>query len=193
MADCIISAQVCPFSEGSKAKSQCKPLMTASDSSDLFLRHKNSLVAYAKSKGASEADADEIVQEAFMRLQKYGQKEKIQSDVAFLRTIIVNIIRDRFRRLKITPFVENYDEVSFAIASPAPDQEKALAAKQDLEATIRDIRDLPDITGEVLIRYRLQGETYERIAQNMGLTIALVRRHLRDALVMLAKKRGERI
>ncbi|MEO1240853.1 MAG: RNA polymerase sigma factor [Pseudomonadota bacterium] len=167
--------------------------MTASDSSDLFLRHKNSLVAYAKSKGASEADADEIVQEAFMRLQKYGQKEKIQSDVAFLRTIIVNIIRDRFRRLKITPFVENYDEVSFAIASPAPDQEKALAAKQDLEATIRDIRDLPDITGEVLIRYRLQGETYERIAQNMGLTIALVRRHLRDALVMLAKKRGERI
>ncbi|RMB12289.1 RNA polymerase sigma-70 factor (ECF subfamily) [Eilatimonas milleporae] len=184
----------CPVTPRAPAKPSATPSATPSDNprlSRLFADHGRQLTAFARSKGATPDDAAEIVQDAFLRLKKYGLQKKVENDLAFLRTIIVNLIRDRYRKRQNAPFTGDYEDAVQNAPSVRPDQETALAAKQDLRRTLRDIADLPDITRGVFVRYRLHGHTYDRIARDMGLTIALVRRHLRDAVVSLTRKRGQ--
>ena len=151
------------------------------------------LRAYAQAKGVSRDEAEEVVQEAFARLQNYGAQKKIQNDIAFLRTIIVNLIRDSFRKKRNVACELEYDDVIFEVAQPSPDQETVLDAKQSLRQVLKDIGELPPLTREVFIRYRIERQTYETIAAATGLSLAVVRRHLRDAIVCLtvARRKGD--
>ena len=67
-----------------------------------------------------------------------------------------------------------------------------LALEQDLQLALEDLDALPALTKEVFVRYRLKGETYEQIARDCGLTVAVIRRRLRDAMIFLVKQRGQR-
>ena len=150
------------------------------------------LIQFARRKGASEEDAKEIVQEAFFKLARYGGGEKIRNDLAFVRTIIVNLVRDRFRVNGKRPIHVDYDELAHEPASDAPAVDEAYSAQQELELTLQDIASLPDLTEKVFVAHRLKRHSYERIAEDLDITIALVRRHLRDALVHLTCQRGLR-
>ncbi|WP_233356211.1 RNA polymerase sigma factor [Henriciella aquimarina] len=150
------------------------------------------LVGFARTKGAGPEEAEEIVQDAFARLARYGAREKIRNDIAFLRTIIVNLIRDRYRSRAASPPHVDYDEMDHDPASPSPGPESAYGVKQALQLTLADLDALPALTKEVFVRYRLKGETYEQIARACEVTIAVVRRHLRDAMIFLVKQRGQR-
>ena len=167
--------------------------MTSDDSIETLYRAQfQTLVGFARYKGAASDDAEEIVQDAFSRLARYGAREKIQNDIAFLRTIIVNLIRDRFRsRAGRPPHIE-YDEMDQEPASDRPGPESIYGARQALQLTLDDLDALPALTREVFIRYRLKQENYERIARDCGITIAIVRRHLRDAMIFLHKQRDQR-
>lgn len=158
----------------------------------LYRTHAATLVGFARSKGAAPDEAEEIVQDAFARLARYGAREKIRNDIAFLRTIIVNLIRDRFRSRAACPPHLDYDEMDHDPASDSPGPESAYGTKQALQRTLEDLEALPALTKEVFVRYRLKGETYQRIAQDCGVTIAVVRRHLRDSMIFLVKQRGQR-
>lgn len=158
----------------------------------LYRSHYEPLCHYARRKGAVKGDEGEIVQEAFLRLARYGAREKITSDAAFLRTIIVNIIRDRFRRRQVAPVMIEYDEMETDIAAEAVSQDDQLHYKQALKLTLADLSDLPELTKQVFICYRLRGYTYSKIADDLDISIALVRRHLRDAIVHITQKRKHR-
>ena len=158
----------------------------------LYRTQSTKLVGFACSKGARPEEAEEIVQDAFARLARYGAREKIQNDIAFLRTIIVNLIRDRFRSRAVRPPHIDYDEMDYDPPSDNPGPESAYGTRQDLQLTLEDLEALPAMTKEVFVRYRLEGQTYEQISSDCGLTIAVIRRHLRDAMVFLVKQRGQR-
>jgi RNA polymerase sigma-70 factor (ECF subfamily) len=158
----------------------------------LFRSHARKLRAYAQTKGVSLDEAEDVVQEAFARLQNYGPQKKIQNDIAFLRTIIVNLIRDGFRKKRRAAPELEYDDAIFEVAQPLPDQETTLGAKQSLRHVMRDIGDMPPLTREVFIRHRIERQTYEQIAAATGLTVAVTRRHLRDAIVSLTTARRKR-
>ena len=160
---------------------------------ELYRRHASALEAFARLKGASADDAPEVVNDAFMRLARYGAREKIENDLAFMRTIIVNIIRDRFRRTRNAPKVVSYDDADLDLPDDRQaGQEQAMIGKEALKLTLNDISDLPEPAQDVFIRYRLRRQTLEEVARETSMTIALVRRHLRDALVQLTEKRGQR-
>jgi len=168
-------------------------LMTLHDPVELLYRTQSAkLVGFARSKGARPEEAEEIVQDAFARLARYGAREKIHNDIAFLRTIIVNLIRDRFRSRAACPPHIDYDEMDHDPPSGAPGPESAYGTKQDLQLALEDLDALPALTKEVFVRYRLKGETYEQIARDCGLTVAVIRRRLRDAMIFLVKQRGQR-
>lgn len=158
----------------------------------LYRAEASKLIGFARKKGADPNDAEEIVQEAFFKLARYGGGDKIRNDIAFLRTIIVNLIRDKFRVKGKRPKHVDYDELAYEPQSEEPEPETAVHARQELSQTLQDIENLPDITRKVFVAYRLENHTYDQIAHDLDLTIALVRRHLRDALVQLTLQRGRR-
>ena len=175
-----------------KAGYICPTMDDQSNIAPLFRHHSRTLRAYAQAKGVSRDEAEDLVQEAFARLHNYGARKKIENDIAFLRAIIVNLIRDGFRKSRNAAPELEYDDVIYEVAHPVPDQETTLQAKQKLRQVLKDIRDMPALTREVFIRHRLERQTYDEIAAATGLTVAVTRRHLRDAIVGLTAARRKR-
>ncbi len=158
----------------------------------LYRDNFQTLVAFARSKGCLPDVAEEIVQDAFTRLNKYEAFDEMENEIAFLRTIIVNIIRDRFRRHKITPVLIDYEALNDELKSDAPGPEASHMSKTLLRQTMDDINELPEVTKHIFTAYRIQEKTYQQISQENNISISIVRRHLRDAIVHLTQRRERR-
>jgi DNA-directed RNA polymerase specialized sigma24 family protein len=56
------------------------------------------LLAFLRRKGRSREDAEDLIQEAMLRLHVYGQAEVVVNEEAFLRQAVHNLSIDRLRR-----------------------------------------------------------------------------------------------
>lgn len=134
--------------------------------------------AVALAVTASEADADDVCQDAFVaaieRIDGCRQPERFG---AWLMQIVRNRARDHLRShaRKVIPI--DGVEIASARASPAAEAESEDAAARLLKA----MRDLPEDRREVLLLHDLEGWTHREIAERMGLPPGTVRSHLHHA------------
>lgn len=158
----------------------------------LYLQHAATLRRIALAKGASGADADELVQELFIRLQRNDKFATLRCTEAYLRTMLVNLMTDGFRQSLRSPDLVDIDDVAPPVASAYNDPETRLSEQKALECMIQDWSALPAECRQVFFLHRIENKSYDVIAKTCGLTIAGVRKHLRDALLILTTKRIER-
>ena len=64
----------------------------------LYLTHAEALRRYACARGASREDAEEVVQEMFMRLSAQERLASVQNIFAYMRNIIMNLLNDQYRQ-----------------------------------------------------------------------------------------------
>lgn len=145
---------------------------------------------FTKRVGAGEAD--DLVQEVFVRLQARAAGEAVENVERYLFRIANNVIVDRHRHE--TSHALTYLDPSDG-ALDLPDEvspERALAAKQALEQLGAAIRDLPPRTREAFIFHRFEEMTYPVIARRMGISITGVEKLIKRALAQLADKVEQR-
>src|SRR5258707_823845 len=85
------------------------------------------LLAFLKRKGRSREDAEDLIQEAMLRLHVYGQAEVVVNEEAFLRQAVHNLSIDQHRRdrpdLRRTVSIEDVNGRGLLVAPGlAPDQ-----------------------------------------------------------------------
>src|SRR5512139_3017722 len=74
-------------------------------------------------RGARVEDADDIIQEAFARMESYLRVHAVANQEAFLLRVALNIGRDQARREKRAPFSDSPLALELvADASPQPDE-----------------------------------------------------------------------
>jgi DNA-directed RNA polymerase specialized sigma24 family protein len=74
-------------------------------------------------RGIGPDEADDIIQEAFARLEAYTRAKEVCSQEAFLMRTALNLMRDRARRQRTAPFDSvTLDLETVADASPQPDE-----------------------------------------------------------------------
>lgn len=124
----------------------------------LYARHTPVLYALAcRLLGGEGADAEDVVQEAWMRAVRGLPDFSWQSSLrTWLSAIVVNCCRERWRARGI-PLVEEPGTA----ASNEPDPHLSL----DLEAALAS---LPAGYRSVLLLHDLEGYTHEEIAQRLG-------------------------
>jgi len=71
-------------------------------------------------RGIAEQDADELVQEAFLRIERYERDQTARSREALLVTAAVNLSIDRRRRDARAPFADVSDLANIADSTPDP-------------------------------------------------------------------------
>jgi RNA polymerase sigma-70 factor (ECF subfamily) len=136
-------------------------------------------------------DAEDAVQECFLRVMKYGKKLRhVRNQKAWLARIAWTVALDKSSRQK-THFIE--DEAGGAellerLADPALAADEQLAAKQTQEMLERMIAGLPEE-----LRYPLQLSTVQElnateIAEIMGIPEGSVRTRLMRARKLLKDK-----
>jgi RNA polymerase sigma factor (sigma-70 family) len=135
-------------------------------------------------RGASVDDAEDLVQEAFVRLQAYGQKQAVEVQEAFLMRTAVNASIDHARRKRRAPFDPR--EVDYStVADRAPAQDDALRARQRLQRVQLGLARLSPKARRILLAQRIDGLSYAEIAAQEGMKRRAVEQQVARAVDFL--------
>lgn len=154
----------------------------------LLWRHYDSAFAIALALAGDRDEAEDVVQDAFVRAWgRIGQCRKPEKFRAWLgsvvRSVALNRLQSRKRRRQ-TPL----DTVSLTSDSASP----AAAAegrelRERLEAALRG---LPEVQREAVVLYDLEGWSHAEVAELLGISVLMSRRHVSDGRKALREALG---
>ncbi|WP_448664234.1 RNA polymerase sigma factor [Sphingomonas sp. CJ20] len=134
-------------------------------------------------RGVSEEDADELVQDAFLKIERYERTHDARSKEALLVTAAVNLSIDRSRRRARSPFVDIDDFQS--IADHTPDPSQIVEQQARLRHAAAGLERLPERTRRILLARRLDNLSYADIAAREGMSLAAVEKQVARATLQL--------
>jgi RNA polymerase sigma-70 factor (ECF subfamily) len=130
-----------------------------------FREHSSAVYRYLAGVFGREEDAEEVTQEAFLRLhQALVSNIVIESPRAWTLTVARRLMLDRLRheRGESTRTIAVGSEVIEGIRDPAPTPEETLAKRRRLHALTRAIHELTDLERQCLYA-RAQGLTLKEV------------------------------
>jgi RNA polymerase sigma factor (sigma-70 family) len=134
-------------------------------------------------RGRSEHDADDLVQEAWVRLACYEQEQPVERPEAFLMRTALNLSIDA-HRVRVTRGEEVLVE-EVVLIDIAPTAEAVLLAKERLARLSLGLSRLTETTRSVFLAHRIDGLPYSDIAQSHGMSITTVHKHIAKATLQL--------
>ena len=137
-------------------------------------------------RGAAADDADDLVQEAFLRLEGYERAHKVRSQGALLVSAAVNLSIDQARRQRRAPFAPAPGDLD-AVPDETAGPDEILAARTRLRRLEEGIGTLPARTRRILLRRRIDGIGYRTIAEEEGMTVSAVEKQVARATLELMR------
>jgi len=137
-------------------------------------------------RGVPLQDVDDIVQEAFARLEAYTQKQELLSEEAFLVTTAMNVGRDQARHhMRMRDVSAEFDLTAIKDAAPEPEEKAAI--QERLRRVNAGLARLEPVTRRCLLAHRLDDMSYPEIARREGLSVAAVEKRVARAVMFLAQ------
>lgn len=155
------------------------------------------LVAFLQRRGQSTEDAEDIVQEAFVRFHRAGHGLETPDARPLLFVIARNLLRDHWkvggreaaRRAPID--VHALDAGPNAVADEVRAADETLIERQNLVAAAAVIRALPQRNRDALLMHRFEQMTYRQIADRLGVSVSMVEKYIAEALRRLKTARSD--
>ena len=130
-------------------------------------------------RGRSEEDADDIVQEAWIRLDRYGRNQPVNRPEAFLMRAALNLSIDSHRT-----HMSHGEEVlleDVLLIDDSPSAEDVLFARERVARLSLCLARLSERTRDIFLAHRIEGQSYREIAESRGLSISTVEKHVARA------------
>jgi RNA polymerase sigma factor (sigma-70 family) len=138
-----------------------------------------------RSRGRNTDEADDLIQEAFLRLQLYCRDKPVEQPEAFLVRTALNLSIDGHRRASHRLTVaERVETLVLVDNRPLPDE--VLAAQQRLQRVKHALDALNPRAREVFLLHRAEGYSYGQIAQRLGISVSTVEKHMAKAALFFA-------
>ena len=133
-------------------------------------------------QGRTREDAEDLIQEAFLRLHQYCRDENRQD--AFLARTVRNLSIDLYRREHRDLYVdEPVEELVIADARTAPDEECAHIER--LQRVGGVLATLSPRTREIFLMHRIEGYGCAAIARHFQISVSAVEKHIAKAVLTL--------
>jgi RNA polymerase sigma factor (sigma-70 family) len=134
------------------------------------------------------ADADDVAQECYLRLQRYEHLLAVRDPKAFLFRVAVNLLTDRARQHarrqrdleRLGGAVHFEDMADAPCGSSAPDD--VLAAEQALRAIATALERLPAKCRRALLMQRIEGASHDEIAATLRVSKSMVEKYIARAV-----------
>jgi RNA polymerase sigma-70 factor (ECF subfamily) len=142
-------------------------------------------VAYSVLRNA--ADAEDAVQEAFMRVLRHRETlDEVRDQRVWLIRIVWNIVLDRKRRAKTRPETDDVAELARLLPAGGLSAEERAAAAQHHARVLACVEQLPAKERQVLMLSAFEELTSVEIASVLGITESSVRSRLFRARNLMA-------
>lgn len=134
-------------------------------------------------QGIADHDADELVHEAFLKVEQFQRDHAVRCHEALLVRAAVNLSIDRQRRGGRMQIAEGAD--LHQIADTAPDPGRIIEARARLRQVTAGLDRLPERTRRILLMRRLDNLSYAEIAAAEEMTVAAVEKAVARATLQL--------
>jgi RNA polymerase sigma-70 factor, ECF subfamily len=141
------------------------------------------------------ADADDVVQEAFLRALRFFDGFRGGDSRAWLLKIVRNTSYSWLRKNRPASLAEEFDETLHSTEDPAQSAESQLLSRAETERLKKALEALPLAFREVLVLREIEGLSYKEIADVTGAAMGTVmsslsraRQRLRNELSATAAK-----
>jgi RNA polymerase sigma-70 factor (ECF subfamily) len=151
---------------------------------DLFDAHQPRLYGLARRLCRDPEEARDLVQETFLRAARRPASipESAQGAEAWLVRILVNLCRDRWRRLKVRR--EAFPQPVWSMGGPS-DPESIASARSAVQQALARLRPR---TRAVVVMHEIEGQSKAEIAELLGMSEVTVRWHVATGRSKLHKE-----
>jgi RNA polymerase sigma-70 factor (ECF subfamily) len=148
----------------------------------LFRAHATPLLRLAVVLTGNPAIAEEMVQEAFVRLHRAGRPPAIGAERAYLRRTVINLSHGHHRHLRV---VRRRSEDRRVEADAA---DAAVVRRDEQQRVVEAIRSLPARQRDCIVLRFYEDLSDAEIAEALGLSPGSVKTHLHRARAALADR-----
>ena len=140
----------------------------------LFIAHLDAAYNLARWLMRDETEAEDMVQEAYVRVASHFAGFRGGDGRAWLLTIVRNSCYDRLRQKGASDRNTNFDEELHSARRQTPNPETALLLAERSELVNKSLAELPAEYREVLILRELEQRSYREIADIAGIPLGTV-------------------
>ena len=148
----------------------------------LYASHRADLVRYANGIVGSRPDAEDVVQEAYLKLDEAAKSRPLEEPIAYLFRIVRNLSIDAIRRQvrQRDVFVEGVDGEAVPDGRATP--ERFAMHRRELGVVLSALDELPERTRMAVRLHRIEGCRLAEIADRLGISTALAHALVCDGL-----------
>jgi RNA polymerase sigma-70 factor (ECF subfamily) len=158
---------------------------TAFDFADLYTAECGRLRRFVSRLVGNGAAADDLVQQAFLKLIVAGERDDLQNYPAYLTHVVRNLafnhLRDLGRRGEV--FLPEGELNTVADSRPSP--EEAAIFRSELRRVLKAVAALPNRRRQAFILNKFEGLSYDEIAARLCISRNTVISHIVIALADL--------
>lgn len=174
--------------------------MPKSDRSELlatYLSKRADLRRFFAARMGSGEQAEDLVQELYLKVIAAGDPPDLKSPVAFLYRLASNVMLDRVRAQRRSMARDDGWYRNARVGLPAdvedaPDPGASLDARQTLTRLIAALETLPPQTQRIFKLHKFDGLSHPEVAAKLGISRSAVEKHVSAALKQLMTLRNAR-
>jgi len=148
---------------------------------DALLPHLDAAYNLARWLTRDDRDAEDIVQEAYLRAIKHFATFRGDNARPWILTIVRNTYYTWIRRNRLTETIDQFDNEEHILISDALDPERALLQEADKQMVRRALRKLPAQFLEVIVLREFEELSYQQIAEVVQVPLGTVMSRLARA------------
>lgn len=162
----------------------------------VFLENRERLVRFFVSRTRDPHEAEDVVQEIYVRLSSRDQGP-IADPLGYLHRIGLNLVVDRVReRQRRQRREQDWGDVTTSrlgedLVDESPSQIERLLARERHEQFARALASMPPGAARVFRMHRIEGQSHSQVAERLGISRKGVEKHMTTALRHLAKELSE--
>lgn len=150
---------------------------------DYYREHHAELCRYAINKfGLGSAEAEDLVQQAFVRFAPQFETLEVENVRAFLYRSVNNAAIDQLRRNQVRRTFAQSVQSDPEREVDSIDPERVAVGRQLLGLISRALWGMPQKRRRLLLMNRVDGLSYAEIARREGLSQTVVKKHVAKAL-----------
>ena len=157
--------------------------MSPSDSSlSIYIEHRDDLLNYANKYLQDRAIAEDVVQEAWIRLSaRDGRGDEIGHPLSYLYSIVRNLALDWMRRGPREKTVTTETPPWDTMVDPSPSSEVVVLHRDEMRALMEAISELSEKVQTAFRMYRLEEKTLQEVASHLNVSIPRAHQMVREA------------
>ena len=159
----------------------------------LVEKHRPALVRFLRRRVRNAEDAEDVAQEAFLRLMRSERVEELENPRGFLFQTAANLAVDRGRQQQLR--AQKQREIGPQMKDAAQrdrssSPEVARQGQERLQQVAKALNELPRKCRRAFVLHRFEGKSHREIAGELGVSRSTVEKYVMRAVEHLRRRLG---